>query len=115
MPFISLSKEKGGTSVSPSCLVMTVKSTLLELTLTGVPVLNLKIGMPADAKEAESPMDLGSPSGPVRHTTSPLMVLDSIYVPEQITTADAEYTARLSVRTPVTLSLSSPSVRRSVI
>ena len=78
MPSISFSKEKGGTSSSPSCLVICEKSHELEFTLTGVPVLNLSIGIPHALREAESPSDLGSPSGPLAVMTSPLMVLDSI-------------------------------------
>ena len=89
IPFISLSKENGGTSSSPSCLVICEKSTELELTLTGVPVLNLNSGTPRDLSESDNPTDLGSPSGPLSTITSPLMILACIYVPEQITTAFA--------------------------
>ena len=100
MPFISLSYENGGTSSSPSCLVICVKSKLFELTLTGVPVLNLNMGMPSSARLADRPSDLGSPSGPLSVMTSPLIVLDSMYVPEHMTTALALYTALLAVSTP---------------
>ena len=112
MPFISLSYENGGTSSSPSCLVIFVKSQLLELTLTGVPVLNLNIGMPRPARLADSPSERGSPSGPLSVMTSPLIVRDSMYVPEQMTTALAPYTALLAVITPDAAPVS--SVRRHV-
>ena len=88
-PSISFLYEKGGISSSPSCLVICEKSTELELTLTGVPVLNLSMGIPSELNEEDNPQDLGSPSGPLSVITSPLMILASIYVPEQITTARA--------------------------
>ena len=88
-PSISFLYEKGGISSSPSCLVICEKSIELELTLTGVPVLNLKSGTPNELRDEDNPTDLGSPSGPLSTITSPLIILASIYVPEQITTARA--------------------------
>ena len=37
--------------------------------------------------EEDNPHDLGRPSGPLSVMTSPLMILASIYVPEQTTAA----------------------------
>ena len=52
-PSISFLYEKGGISSSPSCLVICEKSMEFELTLTGVPVLNLKSGTPSELSEED--------------------------------------------------------------
>ena len=54
-----------------------------------MPVLNLKSGIPSVFRDEDRPHDLGSPSGPLSVMTSPLIILDSMYVPEQMTTERA--------------------------
>ena len=57
-------KLKGVGTTSPSCLIISEKSMVLSSSRAGVPVCSRPSLKPAALRDAESPIDEGSPSRP---------------------------------------------------